>query len=115
MKPIKPPSSRLPPGATDWVLLEDMARGLNKDVRTIKLWCDRQLVYVEELAGGVGGRWIAVAEGCWPISNPAGVTAYRQKRSASARVGSMKGAQASAAARAAKKANRQRPSSKRSA
>lgn len=99
MMPMKPPASLLPPGASDWVLLEDMARGLNKDVRTIKLWCERQLVHVAELAGGIGGRWIAVIEGYWPVANPAGVEAYRKQRSASARVGGVKGAQASATKR----------------
>lgn len=113
--PLSPPASRLPSGASSWILLEELAKVLQKEVRTIRLWCSRQLVYCEALAGGIGGVWIAVADGYWPIPNPAGVDAYRKRRSASARVGSLKGTPAAIAARAKKRTSRRVPASKGSA
>lgn len=106
MKPLSPPDSLLPPGASSWILLEELAKVLRKDVRTLKRWCTRQLVYCEPLAGGAGGFWIAVTDSYWPLSNPTGAAAYRQYRSARASVGSPKGAQVSAAVRRAKSQNK---------
>jgi hypothetical protein len=118
MKLLKPPASWLPPGASDWATVEDVAIALGKDVRTVKDWCAKRLVHCQELAGGYGGRWISVAEGCWPINGP-GVDDYRAQRSAVSRTngatGAIKGGKASAAARAAKKSTRNDSPSKRSA
>lgn len=106
MKTLKPPASQLPDGACDWATVEDVAIALGKDVRTVRDWCANGLVHSKGLAGGYGGRWIAVAEGCWPIDGP-GVEAYRARRSAVSQKngakGAVKGGQASVAARAAKK------------
>lgn len=96
------PPVPLPPGAVRWATLEDVAIITKKEVRTIKHWCDQGLFHVADLAAGYGGRWVAVNEGNWPVTNPEGAAAYRKRRSASARIGGVKGSEASVRARKAK-------------
>jgi hypothetical protein len=118
MEPLKPPASLLPAGACDWATVEDVAIALRKDVRTVKDWCAKRLVHSMGLAGGYAGRWIAVAEGCWPIDGP-GVEDYRSHRSAVSQkngaAGAVKGGRASATARAAKGKAQQASPARRSA
>ena len=100
-----PPVFALPPGAKRWDSANNVAIRTGKSVRTIESWCAKGLLHSASLAGSYGGLWVAVVEDGWPLNGP-GVEAYRKQRSASARVGGVKGAAASAAARAARKARR---------
>ncbi|HVG57670.1 MAG TPA: hypothetical protein VNA24_03895 [Hyalangium sp.] len=109
--PLMPPLSRLPQGATSWATVEDVAIRTRKEVRTIKHWCALGLFFVEVLAGGYGGTWVAVDADTWPLTNAAGAKLYREARSASSRVG----ARASVESRRSKKPARRSSSPRRSA
>lgn len=75
-----PPSSLLPPGASRWEVVNEVAIRLKRGVRTIESWCARGLLHSESLAGGYGGVWVAVTAEGWPIKGP-NVDAYSAQRS----------------------------------
>lgn len=81
---VHPPASDLPPGATAWALVNNVAMRTGKKVRTIESWCEKGLLHSITLAGGYGGVWVAIRADGWPVDGP-NVKGYQDKRSDSAR------------------------------
>jgi hypothetical protein len=76
---LAPPRELLPPGATRWALLNDVAIRTGKAVRTIREWCAAGLLHSTSLVGGYGGVWVAALADGWPVNGP-NVESYREHR-----------------------------------
>jgi hypothetical protein len=103
-----PPTELLPPGATGWALVNDVAIRTGKTVRTVRGACEAGLFHFVTLAGGYLGTWIAVREGGWPVDGPK-VAAYREHRRARALVGQSVATVKAAAVLARRRAKKKTP------